>query len=147
MARPTLYSEELTDIICDRLTNGESLNKICKDEGMPARRSVLLWLDVHPEFSRKYARARDHQADYFAEEIVDIAGDEKDPAIARNKIDARKWFASKTNRVKWGDKTTVETEKPIEVNVTHDVNNEVARKIAFAIKLAAQAGPKVKPES
>ena len=111
--RPTDYSLELADYICERLANGEGLVSICKDEKLPHRSTVHDWLNPnHPtyqkEFADKYARARDDQADYKAEEIEDIAdkvikGDIK-PDAARVAIDAKKWTASKLKPKRYGDR-------------------------------------------
>jgi hypothetical protein len=42
-----------------------------------------------------------------------IADTEKDPAIARNRMDARKWYAGKVSPKKWGDK--IELDAKVEV--------------------------------
>ena len=49
-------------------------------------------------------RAREKQADFCAGEIVTIADTEPDAAIARVRIDARKWVASKLRPKRYGDK-------------------------------------------
>jgi hypothetical protein len=41
--RPTLYTPETVDRICDRLADGESLKAICREPGMPSERTVLTW--------------------------------------------------------------------------------------------------------
>ena len=40
--RPSDYSAEIAEAICDRLVNGESLRAVCADPAMPARATVLL---------------------------------------------------------------------------------------------------------
>ena len=102
--RPSIYTEELADLICDRIASGESLRMICMEPGMPAASSVYLWLSSKPGFSDKYAHARAAQADVYAQEIVDIADMCEDPAKARLQMDARKWAASKLAPKKYGDK-------------------------------------------
>lgn len=123
--RPSEYSEELGKVICDRLANGESLVAICKDKDMPGRSTVHDWLNPnHPsyagkDFSDKYARAREDQADYKADEIEDIADKvlkgEVRPDAARVAIDAKKWTASKLRPKRYGDKLE------LDANVTGDV--------------------------
>ncbi len=102
--RPSIYTDELVDLICDRIASGESLRMICSEPGMPAQSSVYLWLSSKPGFSEKYAHARAAQADVYAQEIVDIADMCEDPAKARLQMDARKWAASKLAPKKYGDK-------------------------------------------
>jgi hypothetical protein len=90
--------------ICERIASGESLKAICESQGMPSRETVYVWLASDSEFSDKYARAREDQADYYADEIIDIADKDSDPNKARVRIDARKWKASKLQPKKYGDK-------------------------------------------
>jgi len=59
-----------------------------------------------------YARAREDQADWHADEIVAIADTETDAAKARNRIDARKWKAAKLKPKVYGDRVNVEDLTP-----------------------------------
>lgn len=130
MGRPSSYTQEVGDRICERLADGESLRAICADEYMPSRPTVFRWL-TDEVFRAQYARAREDQADTLADEIVGIADEEvtmvradKHPgakaddgdgnvevvfdstAVARNRLrmDARKWVASKLKPKKYGDR-------------------------------------------
>ena len=47
------------------------------------------------------------QQEFYAAQVISIADTEKDPAIARNRMDARKWYASKVAPKKWGDKVDI----------------------------------------
>jgi hypothetical protein len=53
-------------------------------------------------------RAREERADLVADEIITIADTETDPQKARNRIDARKWWAARVNPKKYGDKLVTE---------------------------------------
>lgn len=127
MGRPSDYSEELTDEICEKLAAGESLRAICSLEEFPAERTVYYWLESKPDFLQKYARAREQQADYYVAQIVDIADKtqlgeivtlkadgSEERKIAdmiehrRLQVDARKWAASKLAPKKYGDKQQLE---------------------------------------
>jgi hypothetical protein len=44
MARPSTFSQETADKIIDRISEGGMLSKICKDEGMPSRKTVYTWM-------------------------------------------------------------------------------------------------------
>ncbi len=94
------------NMVCERIAGGESLRTICKDKDMPTARGVLKWLnaDGNDAAVQQYARAREEQADFYADEIVTIADTEPDAAIARVRIDARKWVASKLRPKRYGDK-------------------------------------------
>lgn len=113
MARPTKFTQTLVDKICDRLASGESLRKICADATMPAKITILRWLEKNEPFRAQYARARELQAENDVDEIIDIAdsvkdGDANQIAAARLRVDARKWAASKKAPKKYGDKITQE---------------------------------------
>jgi hypothetical protein len=111
VSRPTDYTPELGDEICDGLTLGKSLLKICEDERMPVTRTVYRWLREHEEFSHNYTRARENQADTYADEIVDIsdeAVDRDSAAAAKVRVEARKWVASKLKPKKYSDKLDID---------------------------------------
>jgi hypothetical protein len=109
--RPPEYTPEIGAEICRRLSEGESLRRICRDEHIPDRSTVLLWAvcpqELTEEFSRQYARARQAQAEGYIEDVVDIADGHRlpgdpgdpdsppDPARDRLRVDTRKWIASK----------------------------------------------------
>ncbi len=113
------YEEKVGTVICNRIADGESLRSICRDDGMPSKRVVLLWVEKVPEFRNQYVRAREAQADGYFEEIVDIADDgSRDYAPsedgveivnhdhiqrAKLRIDARKWVAARMAPKKYGE--------------------------------------------
>ena len=122
--RPTDYSQELAERICARIMDGESLRKICKDSDMPNRSTVNRWLASadHVEFCTQYTHAREVQADFYADEIIDLADDssrdaiQHSGAIERSKIqiDARKWVASKLKPKKYGSFKSIELNGQLE---------------------------------
>ncbi len=105
MGRPSSYSEDIADRICAELANGAGLRDICEPAGMPAPSTIYRWLSEFPEFQERYARARERQADTYADEIVGISDNENgDPQRDRLRIDARKWVASKLRPKKYGER-------------------------------------------
>lgn len=102
--RPSEYSQEIADRICEEIIGGAALYKICERDGFPGERTVYQWLDRFPDFAQQYARARELQQDREADHMVVIADETKDPNKARLQIDARKWRASKLAPKKYGDK-------------------------------------------
>jgi hypothetical protein len=120
MGRPPIYSEQIANELLQRIASGESLNKISKDKGMPSHTVVYEWLAQKPDFAEKYARAREDQAETLADEIQAIA-DEEPPTVPtkfgeqidtgwlmwqKQRVDARKWTASKLKPRKYGDRLT-----------------------------------------
>jgi hypothetical protein len=118
--------------ICERIAHGEGLRGILRDDGMPSRPTFFRWLDddtaIGTERRNQYAHARERQADYFSEEIVDIADDGTNDWMERQartggtvkvfdyehatrsklRVDARKWVMSKLAPKKYGDRVTTE---------------------------------------
>ena len=124
--RPKKYQyddiKKIFNKVCNSLATGISLTKLCKQDDMPDISMICDWLNLYPEFSEQYARAREIQADYLASEILDIASETEIVAkyngedvkleltnvgVQRNKlrVDANKWYASKLCSKKYGDKT------------------------------------------
>jgi hypothetical protein len=125
MGVPSTFNEDIANRICEEIaTSSKSLRSICKQEGMPAVRTVLYWLsegdksdssEHFQRFLRQYTRAREQQADFLAEEIIEIADDGSNDLMtitkgdasydvenkevtnrSRLRVDARKWIAMKT---------------------------------------------------
>ena len=114
MGRPTGYNTEIAERICKEIAEGKPVFAICQEDWCPSEFTVYRWLREYEEFSQSYTHARELQQERFAAEVVMIADTEKDPAIARNRMDARKWYAGKVSPKKWGDK--VEIDAKVEVN-------------------------------
>jgi hypothetical protein len=112
--RPSSYTEEIADTICERLMEGRSLRSICDDDDMPNRQTVVRWQVQHEDFAAKCARARELQADYMDDLILDAANacTVEDAPAARVKISAYQWRASKLAPKKYGDKVQTEVSGP-----------------------------------
>lgn len=109
--RPSSYTDEIAEEICERLAKGETLNQICRSEGMPAAHSVRRWvLDDVEGFSPRYARARAMQIEHFEDEILalgdGVLGTENNAAVsaAKHAADNRKWLMSKLRPDKYGER-------------------------------------------
>lgn len=126
--RPSKYTEELAEEICERLAAGESLVGICEDAHMPAETSVRRWHIADTDgFASRYAHARELQAMRWADEIMAIADAEphlddkgkQDTQHQRLKFDARRWMLSKVLPKVYGDKLQIggdPTGVPIQVS-------------------------------
>ena len=95
--------EPLIDKILERIAVGDSLREISKDLKIDfsAASKILRSEDINP----RYARARELQADYLADEVVQIADAATNETFQsdRLRIDARKWKAGKMRPKNWGD--------------------------------------------
>lgn len=128
MGRPTLYTKELCDEICFAIaTSSKGLHRLCREnENFPSYKTIFNWILNNKEFLHNYEKAREAQAEYLFEEIVDIADDKSNDTLitgdgvpyvnkewvqrSRLKVDARKWAASKLLPKRFGDKVGVEIE-------------------------------------
>lgn len=116
------YDPKIAKTVCERLTKGESLQTICKDRGHPHINTIMDWLRENEEFAVQYTRAREAQADYLAEAILDIADDESLPADSRRiRVDVRKWYAGKVRPKKYGDKQIIAGDEDSPVQHNHAV--------------------------
>ncbi len=103
IGRPSDFTQEIADAICEKIADGQSLRSICLAEDMPNKATVFRWL-ANPAFHDQYAHARETQADSLADDITDIADDDKlEPNDKRVRIDARKWLAGKMRPKKYGE--------------------------------------------
>ena len=67
--RPTIYTQELAQIILDRLIHGECLEEICRDKAMPSLTAIFQWRKKYPWFKKGYLCARKRQAENFGDQI------------------------------------------------------------------------------
>ena len=108
------YSPELAEKILDRISEGESLRRICADDGMPDRRTVLRWLEADKELATKCARARELQADSIFDELREIAedGNPEDVQRAKLRVSTLQWMAAKLKPKRYGEKIQAEHSGP-----------------------------------
>jgi hypothetical protein len=100
------FSEEVVELIIDRMCEGQTLAAICREHGF-GRRTVYDWLNRYPQFAAKYAMAQQMLADHLFDQILEIAdGLKPDPNAtgkenwravdaARLKIESRKYLCSR----------------------------------------------------
>ncbi len=110
--RPTDYTLGLSDLICARLAEGNSLRKVCKAEDMPSTTSVYSWFRLYPEFLEQYTRAKEESGDADQDRIDEIAEGVLDgdiePNVAKVAADLIKWSASKKKPKKYGDRQQID---------------------------------------
>lgn len=139
MGRPPFWTAEkkaeAQACICEQIAIGRSLVSICKDDGMPAYSLVMAWCQDDDDFRERYARARELQADYIADEIIDIADGAKDANIARLQIDARKWKAGKLRPKVYGDRLNLDADVNLSIS-----DEQVDARLAHLLGKAGAAG-------
>ncbi len=124
MGRPSDFTEETANLICEQIALGLSLREICQSDEMPDKSTVFRWLTANETFRDQYARAREAQMEHWAEEVLEIADDGSNDWMERQRqdgstetvldhehvqrsrlrVDSRKWLMSKLAPKKYGDK-------------------------------------------
>lgn len=130
--RPSHFTPEISLQICEQIaTSNKSMKTICDELGLKVI-SILNWLSEgheghKPQFCTDYARAKEMQADFLAEEILAIADDGSNDYMtiekgdkeynvenkevtnrSRLRVDSRKWIASKLKPKRYGDKIEID---------------------------------------
>ena len=151
VGRPSSYTQETADTICERIALGESLRSICAQDDMPDQTTVFRWLRSNEDFRQQYARAREDQADALFDECLDIADDKsrdvrktEDGAElcntefvqrAKLRIDTRKWMAGKLRPKVYGDRQI------LDANIKRDTSDMSEEELeAELVRLRAISG-------
>lgn len=143
MGQKGKYTEALAAEICERMSNGEPLRAICRDEHMPSWGAVYAWMVEREEFAQRIARARELGADAIAEEALRIADtplegveteEDADGKVKSTKrgdmlghrklqIETRLKLLAKWSPKKYGDRTVVagDPENPLVVEAVERV--------------------------
>jgi len=133
MARPSIYSKELEERMLEEIASGRSVIGMCREEKWtPNADTWYRWLYKIEGLSDRYARAKAFQSEREADIILDIADNatNQDYQVARLRVDARKWIASKLLPNKYGEKTSIDhtstdgTMKPTVIRLVAKVNGE-----------------------
>lgn len=127
MGRPSTFTQEVADAICERLAEGEPLRQICRDEDMPAWRTVYDWKDADDAFSARIACAREAGHDAIANDCLEIADETGQDTIygengarantewisrSKLRIETRLKLLSKWDPKRYGDKVQNEHSGP-----------------------------------
>lgn len=131
--RPTIYSDDLGKLICERVAiNPVGLEKlITLYPDMPNHSTIKAWRKQHASFSAWYLEAKAFQAQLLVEEIddllpsevryyIDEKGNERIDAPSASmliaKINNRKWTAARLAPKIYGDK------QQTDVTIKHEDN-------------------------
>ena len=129
-----MFTQELADKICARLSEAESLRAICRDVGI-SHSLVLKWARDNEAFRDQYTRARDDGAEADFDGLQELADEppEKNAmgsvdagwvAWQRNRIDVRKWSLAKKLPKKYGEK----------IEATHEVGDSITKIVREIIR-------------
>jgi len=117
--RPSKFTEELFEAICERVAQGETLAAICREPGMPHPSTFRDWANSDESLSRRFGRAREDGEDAIAEKSREIVlapavmtltehGEKVDAGdVALRKVQSEHLLKllAKFNPKRWGDRT------------------------------------------
>lgn len=146
--------------ICKRIsTSNKSLPTVLAElkkdiDNVPEFWCVWKWLDKDKDFAQDYARAKEQQCEFLAEEILEISDDssldvafteEGKPFIdkehihrSRLRVDTRKWILSKLKPKKYGDKLELAGDPKNPLIPDSLTNLERATRLAFLLTKAKE---------
>lgn len=135
----TPFDPEVANEVLEMTASGRGFIAISKTPGMPTLRCLYRWLETSDAFRTGYQRAKLLQADSLADEIEWLADVEPrlftdghnvervDPGWVtwmRNRVEAKRWIASKMKPKVYGDKLELEGNGvvgiAIQVNLTQN---------------------------
>lgn len=109
VGRPSKFTQEIADYICEQIVNGRDLTEICeKDEGIPSRSTVYRWTVERPDFATQCARAREAGADFEMYKMKKLAEacTEENVNSTRAKLNHFQWRVMKMAPRVYGDSVT-----------------------------------------
>lgn len=123
MGRPTLYTPELAERICQLIaTNAMSMKRICSTyKDLPDDTTIYDWLVKYPDFSRQYFDAKEAQASPILSSLweeLDKAQEKLELEIFDRKFRFHQWHLSKLAPKRFGD--TKKDDTNLNVTITHE---------------------------
>lgn len=105
--------------VIDAISDNMSLKQALEISQLKAKQFFRV-ISESPTLEALYIRAQHARTELMADEIIEITDTEPDPNRARVRADARKWYASKLQPSKFGDRLD------LNVNQTVDVGSALA---------------------
>ena len=124
MAAELTYTKDIAIEICAEVSSSnKSMAKIAREMGLTVR-TIWRWIANYPDFREMYDLAKEQQADYFVEEMVEIADtaskDLIDAQDRKLRVNVRQWAASKFKPKKYGENRSMQ----VDVNMRRSVSAE-----------------------
>ena len=151
---------ETFEAIIAGIEDGGAVRTLCTEHKVSSR-TFYEHLRADPENEKRYARAKEIQADKIFEEIIEIADDGRNDWMLSNdeegspyrlngehvqrsrlRVDARKWAASKLAPKKYGDRIEVagDPEAPLHTETVVDVKGLNADQLRALASIKVPAG-------
>ncbi len=117
-------TDDLFFLVCERIAQGEFLNAICAEEGMPSQSQMYRYLHKNEKARDTYYDARENQQEAWADEILaisydtsqDFSVDDRGRRVSHNdvvqrarlKTDNLKWLMARMAPKRFGEKNQTE---------------------------------------
>jgi hypothetical protein len=107
------YSPKIAREICERIAEGGTWSRICKDAHMPSYSALYGWCERHPEFADALTRARVMAADGFADQVLEVAQAATSATASGDRlhVGALQWRAAKAAPHVYGRKAEERVEQ------------------------------------
>jgi hypothetical protein len=143
------YSDKLAQTICERISAGELLTVLCREDDMPTMRRCNQWLKEYAEFQALMDMSKNDRLNIFEEEVIEIADDMKrdfqtvikngrekrvvDPEViarAKLRIEVRFKHLKSGRPQRWGDVSTLITKSDDPNDAANLSTEELEKRIA-----------------
>jgi hypothetical protein len=143
------FSDALAQTICERVSAGELLTVLCREDDMPTMRRCNQWLKERSEFQALMDMAKNDRLSIFEEEVIEIADDMKndfktvikngkekriaDPEViarAKLRVEVRFRYLKAGRPQKWGDVQTLITKSDDPNSASNLSDLELERRLA-----------------
>lgn len=107
------FRMDVAVMICERIAEGETLAKICRDSGMPDRSTFRKWVLRNEDLRAAYEAARELQSHSLFDETLDLTRRLQDDNELSNvqvtafrvALDNLRWAAGKLNPQQYGERS------------------------------------------
>jgi hypothetical protein len=133
--RPVAYTERKAEEVLRRMSEGESIRQIARDQKLPCLETIMRWAvgksGASDDFPERYQVAMEIRGEVSADKIrqiiTDLENGKIDAHAARVIIDAEKWIASKLHPRLYGDRREHSHVHRIETSISDRLRRADAR--------------------
>jgi hypothetical protein len=146
--RPSIRTPEIEEEILRRMSAGEPLAQICRDDGMPHPSTWREWCRADKSLDIAHAHARDDGEDQIVLEALSYLDQEPDRIIGgdgtsrydptshawnKERYYGRLKLLAKWNPKRWAERTTITGDEEAPVEVVNRSDADLARLLLFQL--------------
>lgn len=106
MGRPSTFSQRDADEIIDRVSRGEPLAQVCRDDWLPPLTTFRDWMRKDDALAVRFGHAREDGYDVIAADVLVIVDHEdarRDPQLAKIRAETRLKLLAKWDPRRYGE--------------------------------------------